>query len=140
MQEFFTGLLTVLNYMSDYTAPFMAVCAFLSYVIKPVRCRIVKAVKKISNSEEISAKIDTLLASEHKISEQLKVHDKIHLSALKNRITNLYFKYINSDCLPSFEKQNLAEHYELYKKLGGNGYVDTLYEALMRKRERIHEN
>jgi hypothetical protein len=142
MPEFFIGLLNTLRTLSNYTVPFMAICAFLAYVIKPVRSRISKAVKKISNTEEIKmdieeikVKFDMLLKNDNERAEQLKIHESVHLSALKNRIVNLYFKYINSEYLPSFEKQNLVEQYELYKKLGGNSYFDTLYATLMKKRE-----
>jgi hypothetical protein len=137
VQEFLSGLLSVIRNLSDYTVPITAVCAFLAFIIKPVRNRIIGGVRKISRSEEISKKIDALLLCERQISEQIEVHEAIHLALMKDRIVNLYFKYINSQYLPSFEKQNLVEQYALYKKLGGNGYLDTLYGSLMNKRESV---
>ena len=146
MREFLDGLLAILENMSHYTVPFMTVCACMAYIIKPVRCRIARAIKKISRSEEISAhigkiniKIDMLLEHDRDGKEKMNLHEKIHLSALKSRITNLYFKYITLEYMPSFEKENLVEQYDLYKKLGGNGYLDILYGQLMAKRETTPE-
>ena len=141
MGEFLKNLPEIFESLSHYSMPFTAICAYMAYMIKPVRCKIIKIIKKISRSDEISvhieeinAKIDMLLEYDEEKEKQMNLHEQIHLSALKNRITNLYFKYINSDHLPAFEKQNLAEQYGLYKKIGGNGYLDVLYEVLIAKR------
>ena len=134
MQQFLEGLLTILRGAANYTVPFMAICTFLVFVIKPIRVSVHNLFKKIANTDEIHKKIDALLSHDAAEVAQLRLHEAIHLSSLKNRITNVYYKYIDSDNIPIYEKQNLAEQYRLYKELGGNGFLDSLYEELMEKK------
>ncbi len=125
--------------------------SFLTVVIKPLRSRFVGwlrtsvgAERQNSIIEQIKTALDEQSGSinkrlekifnENKLQNRLiEIHTEAHLCTIRNRITNIYYRYYEAEKIPSFEMKNLIEHYELYKKLGGNSYIDRLYEKLICK-------
>ncbi|MGB4610915.1 MAG: hypothetical protein WBH77_09885 [Saccharofermentanales bacterium] len=56
-------------------------------------------------------------------------------SLLRNSIQESYLKICNPHrtYAKPYEKQNVAETFEAYKQLGGNSYINELYEQIMHK-------
>lgn len=165
------NLLQVLKDISSYTIPFMAIIACLGYVIKPIRSSIITWInKKVGTSEQnkeieklkikhdqdianilqrqddrfnqINDKLDFLIKENQNNENRMNLYDQIHIVTLRNRIVNIYYKYLEDEYLPSFEKKLLMEHYNLYKNesLKGNGYIDEMYKFLMSKKERAPQH
>jgi len=49
---------------------------------------------------------------------------------LRSSIIAIYNKYIELNCMPIYEKENVAQLYEQYINLGGNGVITHLVEKL----------
>lgn len=68
----------------------------------------------------------------------IKIYKKIHDIAagqtclLRNSITNMYYKHSDEadPALREYERKNLDDLYIGYKSLGGNHFVDDLYESM----------
>lgn len=54
-------------------------------------------------------------------------------AALRSTITNIYFKYKDQDTIPYYEKENLDKLYHAYRGIGGNSFVEDLYNTLSKK-------
>lgn len=50
---------------------------------------------------------------------------------LRAQIIALYNKYIKIGEMPIYERENLSHLYEEYKKLNGNGVIESLVDKLM---------
>jgi len=89
--------------------------------------------------EKVNEKLDFLIEENKADAERTELYNKIHICTLRNRIVNIYFKYLDEEYIKSFEKQLLIEHYELYKSkvLNGNGYIDEIYKTLMDKKVKL---
>lgn len=46
---------------------------------------------------------------------------------LRNSITTIYYKYVKDCEMPEYEYENLERLYKQYKKLGGNSFVDKVW-------------
>lgn len=80
---------------------------------------------------EVTKKLDTILDAYNRQHEIIGILTEAELNAIRNRITNMFYKYKDAYKIPSYEKKNLIEHYALYKKMHGNSYVDEIYKQLM---------
>lgn len=49
---------------------------------------------------------------------------------LRNNITNIYYKYAKDGEMPEYEYENLERLYNQYKKLGGNSFVDKIWNEI----------
>lgn len=87
----------------------------------------IKAIKE--NLEKIENSVNTLEANgdANKVAMQ---------AALRSTITNIYFKYKDEDSIPYYEKENLDKLYHAYHGIGGNSFVEELYNTLIKKETR----
>ena len=106
--------------------------------IKPIRNYVVKSIKKRMKDDQqdnlMLEILDTL--NEHIKQDQLRqeiyeLHTEALLALLRSNITRMYYKYINSDGIPSHERENLIKQYDIYHKMHGNSYVDIVYADLL---------
>ena len=49
---------------------------------------------------------------------------------LRNMITNIYYKHQSEQELREYEYENLAHLYERYKQLGGNSFIDKIWDEI----------
>lgn len=49
---------------------------------------------------------------------------------LRAEIIRIYNKYMEKECIPIYERENLEHLYTEYKALGGNGVIEDLIEKL----------
>lgn len=49
---------------------------------------------------------------------------------LRDRILNLYYIHKDSQRLRYYEYENISQIYTQYKKLGGNSFVDSIYNEM----------
>lgn len=107
----------------------MTIIGFSTFLIKPIRNGFVTWIKKIvgGSSEDID-EIKQLL-KEH--IEHDKDKNEAMLALLRDNITKTYHRYLNTDGLPSFERENICKQYESYKALGGNSYITLIVSDMM---------
>lgn len=51
---------------------------------------------------------------------------------LRSQITGIYYVYKELNEVPEYVRQNMTYMYEQYKKMGGNSYIDVIYEDFMK--------
>lgn len=112
-------------------------------IFRPTRNLLANIINKWTGTNDqnnklqtIEEKIDALISNNTSSNEIIKIHSEIHLTTIENRITNLYYKYLDEEFIPEFESSLLIKQYELYHKLGGNGKMTKMYEDLMKKKIR----
>lgn len=49
---------------------------------------------------------------------------------LRSQIVRIYYRNLDSKHLRQFEYENLVACYKAYKKLGGNSFIDHIYEEM----------
>lgn len=87
--------------------------------------------------------IPALLGRMWLIMEKMKNHSKsvsegmVYL--LKNEIINTYYERLQKGYCNAYIKDRVTELFEIYKKLGGNGNVERIYNELMKMEEQKHE-
>lgn len=128
MTEFFETLKNI----AGVCGWIMGICVFVVYIFKPLKNKYIAWTNKTVGTEEqnialksIEEKLDIIIKKQEKDEERLNCHEQIHLCTLKNRITNIYYKYIDAEKLPDYEKMNLIEQYKLYHFLNGNSFIDS---------------
>ena len=71
----------------------------------------------------------------NKIKDDIKILKKANLSQIKSSLTNTFYAYdeIHSTrgFVPTYVKENWIEEYDNYKELGGNHYMEALYNKVL---------
>jgi hypothetical protein len=114
--------------ITEWIIPFMSgfilLATFLTVVIKPLRVGFINWLRKKTGSNE----------SETQLKEVKDTVDKLvgaNRSMLRNAITAIYYRYLDSESLPAYEKENLVELYTSYSELKGNHYIEQIFKDMM---------
>ena len=127
-----------IKYVGGAASAVIAIATCLALVVKPVRNRLIRAVRNTSGTEELAGTLklvnESLRESAKSDEAQQRVLD-IQSSALccilRNTITHIYYKYSPIKQLPGHEKENLINLFSVYEALGGNTYVAELYKEML---------
>ena len=49
---------------------------------------------------------------------------------LRSEILHIYYKHLDDGEIPQFRRQNVDYLYNAYKELGGNSFIDDVYEEI----------
>lgn len=104
---------------------------FLSAVVKPIRQRIIGWIRKKTCADQNERQIQCLTAQFTELKDSLALSAAANCATLRHHITNIYFRYLDSETLPAYEKENLIGLYEAYCALKGNHYVEEIYKDMM---------
>lgn len=97
---------------------------FLTVVIKPIRVAVINWIRKKTGSNE----------SECQLKELKDIVNSLvgaNRSMLRNDITAIYYRYLDAESLPAYEKENLVELHESYAALKGNHYIEEIYRDML---------
>lgn len=86
--------------------------------------RIKEDLKKVSN------KVDAIAITLNNMQQASNITE---MKKLKEKLVSYYNKYKNSDGWTSMDKDVFWDLFEEYEKLGGNSYVHTIIEPVMRE-------
>ena len=71
----------------------------------------------------------------NKIKDDIKILKKANLSQIKSSLTNTFYAYDEihntQGFVPEYIQENWIEEYDNYKELGGNHYMETLYNKVL---------
>lgn len=128
---------------------FTAIIALCALFIKPIRKKFISWIKKESGTVEID-KIVSELADDikeikeklDKQEEQLKDHIETSkqgsrlaresdLFELRQHINEIYLHYFPLKRMPIEVRENLIKGFEIYKKMGGNSYIEKIVNELL---------
>ncbi|WP_027399236.1 hypothetical protein [Anaerovorax odorimutans] len=90
-----------------------------------------KMILEIHNSLVEHIKQDEKTRKELKIINELQ--NQALLGILRNNITKVYYKYLESDSIPIYERENLIKQHNIYSNIGGNSYIDTICKEMLKK-------
>lgn len=62
--------------------------------------------------------------------EESKLLKNALMTMLQNNLTNTYFVYNEIGEIPDYVLKNWLNSFKIYRKLGGNDYVDTIKEKM----------
>lgn len=92
----------MLQFLAEHAADICAIITLATLVIKPLR-------EKVLGTEKIREGQRCLLRSE---------------------IVRIYYRNREIKTLHEYEYKNMAHCYEAYKKLGGNSFIDHIYNEM----------
>lgn len=102
--------------VSSIVGGLVALSTLLTIICKPIRTKVKKSLAREIRGEYESF-IDNFRES--------------HLTLLKTEITNLFFQFWGKGRPPDYARKSMVSLYEIYKKLGGNSYIDELFREFM---------
>lgn len=132
MQDFFSNFMTTFDNIGSIASVLLTLGAFWTAFSKRPREKLKQLT--IAVSKEANADVRE---RQKEISEELKKSKEIDLALLRNAITSIYFKYLDTKKIPHYENENLHSLYSQYEKLGGNSYVKTLVETMEKWEETL---
>lgn len=93
-----------------------------------------KLKKRLFHGDEIEGEVRAirLLLEEHMkqdaaLREELSLQKEVDLCVLRDLITGIYFRRAKEKRIHTYELEDASALHELYRKRGGNSYVDALY-------------
>jgi hypothetical protein len=92
----------VLQIIADHAADICAIATCAALIIKPLRDRIL-GVRKVQEGQRC---------------------------LLRTEIVRIYYHNQNDQKLREYEYRNLEHCYKAYKRLGGNSFIDHLYQVM----------
>ena len=108
--------------------------------IKPIRKILATWIVKVSKSNELSEKLgqidDDIFLIQNQIAslnERVEVEKKAMQAALRDRILNIYYKYLPLKEMPAYARQNLTLLKEIYiDNMHGNSFVQEVCDEMSR--------
>ena len=127
----------IIKELGGYAGATVTIIGFLTMIIKPLREKFVGWVKKITNRDDITQKLNDLTELVEKNirqNEEIQIENARTIEALKanlrNSILAIYNTRTKQGFMTTFEMRNLEELYENYKALGGNSFIHSCVEKL----------
>lgn len=145
----------ILKTAASVISSLVVIGGFLTALCKPIRKKIADWVIGTSGVSTCNAEIDKLVGTVNDMQKSLNAHIKQSdterketLNALsdvnkklddsieaqrntcRNLITDMYYKYGKEGEMPRFKHELLIKTYTNYKSMGGNSFIDELYDEL----------
>ena len=145
----------ILKTAASIVSSLMIIGGFVVAIFKPVRSRIANWIIGTSGVPTCNAEIDKLVNTvvnmqksldEHikqsdaerkeTLGELTKVNKKLddnletQRNSCRNLITDMYYKYGKYGEIPRYKHELLIKTYTNYKSMGGNSFIDELYEEM----------
>ena len=96
------GLISLVNTLANHISDIVCILGFVAMVVKPIR-------ERIFGNEIIKEGQKCLLRSE---------------------IVRTYYRHLQDKTLHQYEYENLCLCYKAYKQLGGNSFIDHIYNEM----------
>ncbi len=99
-----------------------------------------KLKKKLFHGDEMEGEVRAirLLLEEHmkqdaSLREELALQKEVDLCVLRDLITGIYFRRAKERKIHAYELEDASSLHDLYRKRGGNSYVDALYRQMTKE-------
>lgn len=113
--------LTILTTIGGICGTLVTIIGFFTLILKKPK-EWIKRIALDTHNEHMKDVTELL----NQINENTEKQKKINLALLRHEITALYFRYKDSEEIPSYVKQDWLSMYERYTMLGGNSYIKTI--------------
>ena len=135
-------VISAIELFGSVCAAIMAIFTFIAFIFKlPVKwikkyfdTNLNKIIEeKIKESEEKTNQQfrETKNMIQCQIEQDSKDREAMRAS-LRHSITYIYYKYLDTRCLPVNVKNDLCSLYAAYELLNGNSYIHEIYEDMMK--------
>lgn len=122
----------VIKDLSQYIGWITVIIGAIIAINKKCRQKIKDVIIRNSNTNEITKDIEVIKNDMDKIIKKKEKSDIAVMALLRNEITGIYYKNLESKKLKSYEKENMTRLYDAYTGLGGNSYIKTLVDDEMK--------
>lgn len=144
-------ILEFIEKSAGFATSTIALVAFISMLITPVRNKLIEWINKqvgtgkqneqieelrkmiVDNNAKINEKIDGIIEDNKKQNEKIELLQQGEIASIGSRIIDTYYKYKGLDNVDGFIIKNISHDYQIYKKMGGNSFVDDAYNHLKEK-------
>lgn len=115
----------------------LSVGTLLTATLPSLRTKLGNWLGRISGTGSLRGEISEirLLLKEHvgqdeTKKKELELQKEVDRCVLRDLITNIYYKYLDEKKIPIYELEDAAALHELYRKRGGNSYVQHIYRQM----------
>lgn len=131
-------MLEALEFFGSVAGSITTIALCLATLVKPIRTLLVMKLQEMvqtSTQDKLILEIrDTLkqhMEQDNANFENGKLQNETMLGIIRDSITRMYYNYLNSNGIPSYERENLVKQYTLYHKMNGNTYIDIIYNEML---------
>lgn len=149
------NLIEILKLFASVVSSLVIIGGFIISIFKPIRKRLADWIVRTSGMPTCDDKIDKLIISVNSLDSALNKHikesniernetlreltevnKKLDLSfenqknTCRNMITDMYYKYGKYGEMPRYKHELLIKTYTNYKAIGGNSYIDEIYDEM----------
>ena len=121
---------TIIGIISSLLGLFVTLGVIICTTIPNIRKKIIEGFledQKVDNIEKEVREVKEILKEQSverkTLREELELSKETDICLVRDRITHIYFKNLKTKTIKAYELENLTKLFSLYKKLGGNSYV-----------------
>lgn len=109
----------------------LSLAAVITLCCKPIKLYIASSLKKYQSEQDDKIKQNTLKAMLKRIENKLDATVAYTTEACRGEIKNMFYKYIDNETLPYYEKMHMLQIEDIYvNKLQKNHYTKGLIEEM----------
>ena len=111
----------------------VVICTTIPGIRKKIVDSVLKDQKVDNIADELREVKEILKAQQEErkdLQKELELSKEADICLVRDRITRIYYKNMNKKTIKAYDMENLTQLFELYEKLGGNHYVQTIYKTI----------
>ncbi len=127
----------LLSMIATLLGVFISLGTLLTVTVPALRNKLKKRLFRGDETEGEIRAIRRLLEEHIKqdaaLRDELSLQKEVDLCVLRDLITGIYFRRAKEKRIHAYELEDAAALHELYRKRGGNSYVDALYRQMTKE-------
>lgn len=138
------AILEIIKTIGGALGTLLTVSAVVTLLVKPVREKFAKWVRKTSDSDDITDKIDNLtglveksIEQNNKLQVEMSKQSEALKASLRNSILKIYYDCKAKGYITTFQLQNVTELFNNYKNLSGNSFICHLVNDILLNQNQI---
>lgn len=133
------SIIEILRLISGALSAILVIFGFLVGILKPLRKWLQHRIRAWANTDATAKAIEEMSAALAELKQVFEsqiqaseIRDAATASIIRNEITKMYYTYLDLRAMPPREKENMLRLNESYANLGGNSYISSIVEEMMR--------
>lgn len=86
----------------------------------------------LTSAATVIATLTTIIKPIRELISDIRAVKSGLKSVHRYNMLNTYYKWHEQDSIKQYERENFDAEYKAYKALGGNSFIDTIYEEVKR--------
>lgn len=150
-------MINMLTLVGALASSLMAIIALVAYFMKPIRNKIISSLSKSLKIDDLNDKMDKHISEDSERKKSIELRDSImdeikdkldmHIShselneslsreadlcLIRESINKIYYTYKPIGKIPMYVRENLIKLFNLYESMGGNSYISSVVEELLK--------